>query len=493
MGDKSALSPNPGLNASLPMHRFVSFCLSSQQHQLRSNENGQALAFPAAFWSRSMSLIEPPSLMGHAQIDADACVHVAACALTLPGEILLLIFKEVTAGSRVPTWPDIHIDSARATAPFAFATVCGYWRQLAIAFADLWTYLGFRTGQEQHALLSLRIERSKNAPVDVFFHPASMSKEAKRCCSRLLELSSRWRHVDFKLPAGTYPGLSSCLTRPTPHLKSIVFDSHPSQDAMSLHDALPLTPSLRQMSINSIARDWTWASKSLLMLTEMSLWIHQWPASSLKTLLKHVSGTLETLSLCGEQTGPANDIGDSFVTLPQLVSLSVHHPKWLRHLRTPLLRRLSLWGTTLKFDPEVDRHLDAFRSVQELNLWGILFCSHLDILQILENVRTVHFSVPVVSYRTPGRRYEYCRLELGLLRKIAKTKPPIWPLLHSVSFGNDNYKTEALMELNLEELAPLSRRPVGEGNVRHYVQLHATPSMPALLRSRIAGLNASIV
>ena len=416
--------------------------------------------------------------------------HSLAQIRHLPEDVLIMLFEEFVAEERPLPWPDGHYSSQRATGPFVLAAINRDWRDIVLSCPTIWSYFGFPAGREQLSLLELRVERSKDVPIDIFWRstPLEMDSEAFKCLMRLIELCSRWRDVDISLQSSdTSVNRLGCLTRPMPFLRSFVVQSQiTSQDEeLAVSDVFCDAPSLKRLFFDHIAEDWKFSDIRPPALTELALWLYNCQAAPLVALLAQVSSTLETLAFYGKSYNPRKSDAHLFVTLPKVTSITAHRPRWLQNIRAPALRHLSFWGASNGHS--IIPYISTYRSVQSLGLWGnITGLDSVDVLRVFDAVKCVRIAVPPGSYKIFGG--EACFIGKGVLRNIADEEQPLWPALQVLAFGNDGYQGEEI-ELDFDDLELIARRRGHLGGVADPIEFKPVSSLTQGLRIALTRLN----
>lgn len=199
----------------------------------------------------------------------------------------------------------VHRRSQPLTAtPFAVASVCRHWREIALDSAVLWSNIHVTdTHGPQLAILRLFLQRSRNAPLDVVFQPISLDAGYRGEIIRtLITSTSRWRTAQLQTLA--YEALSatlSLLELPTPLLERVeIYNSRGIYSRFSLNPPsnrrlLPYAPRLRTVDFNSGP-----AISTLPGASYPSLRCLKWSAPGLDhlwNLLESANLTLETLDL----------------------------------------------------------------------------------------------------------------------------------------------------------------------------------------------------
>jgi len=390
---------------------------------------------------------------------SDGPAEIPASITVLPPDVLLLIFEDAVSDSLNLPWPQASYDRERAEAPFVLASVCNFWRQLAIETASLWAYLGFSDGEESSDVLELLILRSKDAPVDIYFHPVSCwDGEGAQCLAQLYTLVPRWRNIDIDYPRHeSILSLAWLAEHQTPYLRSLSLKSQVSgeDDVERLTGVLPCAPHLRRMFVDDLAINWTFYAGGVPALTDLTIWLFEWEANSLCAFLTQVAGTLTTLALLGKTAQPRAD-ADDMVTLPNLTRLTLHKPQWLGHIRAPNLERLELAAPRVR--PDMIPLFSPFAQIKTLVLWGSTHPVDLKALELMSNITHLQFAVPSGSYKIYGRDNSYCHVYREFLERLALTEPPIWPLLRRISFGDDGDPFPHRVVVGNDGLSLLARR-----------------------------------
>ena len=430
----------------------------------------------------------------------------------ISADVLILIFEAVVQPTMQLPWPWERYDQERARAPYVLAAVCKSWRRLAIDTSSLWTYFGFEVNKAPQHVFDTRLARSKDAPIDIFFDAGSASRDAGTnmfvVIRRLHELSQRWRFVNIHYPSYSEPYDLTPLTRPTPHLRSLILESlifktDDDDDEFEPDPVLfPYAPLFQQMSLDDIARRWSMSSSGVAALSELNIWLYNWTPDTLRSFLEPVATNLRVLSLIG-QVG-STDFGHpgSVTVLPKLVDLTAQQAEWLVHIRAPALQRLQLWGshndqegslgTVSSLQPFAD-------TVQSLVLWGRVSARDLDALNVLSNVTSVHFAVHPAAANLYGAHNDSCYIYSETLAHLAEAKPQIWPSLTRMSFGNEVWPEAEQLEVHLDELEKLvklrqktgsgDRTKVEETDFKHGLQLHASSTLQIWVRDAVDRLN----
>jgi len=409
----------------------------------------------------------------------------------LPSDVLLLIFEELVSDRLHLPWPQAQYDSERARAPFVLAQVCTLWRQLALDTASLWAYLGFPDSSQPIAELELRIARSKDAPVDIYFQLRSFSPDSDgaRCIALLHMIAPRWRQVYIDYPHTSdledipLLWLTECAT---PYLHSLTLKSFATgaYDSPTLHGVLPHAPRLRRVFVDDLAINWELHNRSAAAVTYISIYICSWPADMFYTFLSPVAQTLKTLALLG-RSGQLYDIAPAQADLPRrlilpnLIRLVLHDTQWLGHIRTPNLRRLEFCTSSL--DPSRELLLQPLVSIDTLVLWGYVPASLLGHVQSFVNVTHLKFAVASESYQIYGHGWEGDNsiVPAEFLNCLSGTisEPLIWPQLQRVSFGNDSDPLPQRAEIDLESLSSLVHRGRDSNKETKQLQLHVAPTV----------------
>ena len=410
----------------------------------------------------------------------------------LSADVLLLIFEEFASYTMHLPWPQAQYDIQRARAPFVLATTCKLWRHLALSIPSLWSYLGFPVLHQPITQLELRVARSRETPVDIFFQPHSCSPDSDgaRCLAVLHALAPRWRQVHIHYPSAKHPTDISftCLTAcAMPHLQSLSLTSEMAgrDGSQALVGVLPDAPSLRRVMIDDLAINWTLYAQPVCALTNLTISMYTWPTNALYALLTKVAGTLTSLAIYGLHKRPRSANGGA-VPLLKLSQLTLHGVRWLEHIYAPNLRRLELATSHIMTD--ITPLLIQFAGIQTLVLWGDLRVANLGFLHTSAFAGLTHLkiAVPPGYYEIFGRGLrifsgDCCHVPTLFLNRLVGTtlEPPIWPLLQQVSFGDDADPLPQRIEVEPESVVALARRGVVLENEETVVrlQVHIAPAV----------------
>jgi len=374
-------------------------------------------------------------------------------------DILLLIFGAVVDSWATPEaeWPDVAYSSDLAAAPFHLAAVCRQWRTLTLATSTLWTYFGFpkffRAFPRHHGRLSLLLERSRNAPVDVILfimtYPYSIGAIKGQVASDVIhvlkalnDIAPRWRTASLHLPEVWMRQFWPALRGECPVLESLALISS------YLDISLPRAPRLERLCF--VARDDVGTPEPELAHSDRL----QYP--SLKWLLIDSPLGRRTTALCKHNIAYLNHLyileKDDYplqpLQCPNLSSLALDNLKYLNHIAAPNLRQLTVPGGFTVVPPlECD-----WSKVTTLNLHGEFIEPFLVHLRVFQHIKTLVLELP------PGLRAVYPRWETaykvtgGFFKELRETRPYIWPSLERLRFAGPLSAKYPVIEMNEQGL-----------------------------------------
>ncbi|RDB14540.1 hypothetical protein Hypma_016519 [Hypsizygus marmoreus] len=233
---------------------------------------------------------------------------------SLPPEILGEIFIQcLHAYSHV----SIH------EAPMLLCRVCGYWREVALSMASLWSnficYIGKETRPSHALLFQLWLQRSRTHPLSLLFIPDERGGPTMKA---LLANVHRWRNIEVLLDAELGKMLLGIRGENAPELESVDIMVRPGDwDVDRLFSNLNSFPSLRRIAWD----DDDYIPPSLLnmswpRLTHIKLTCRV-SASDCITLLSHTP-SVESVFMRHITASPNSSTTGAIVTLPHLHSLT---------------------------------------------------------------------------------------------------------------------------------------------------------------------------
>ncbi|KAJ7679141.1 hypothetical protein DFH06DRAFT_1032794, partial [Mycena polygramma] len=130
--------------------------------------------------------------------------------------------------------------------PRLVATVCSWWRQVALSTSKLWCNIHLRQEEIEeeslNALLKLQLERSGQGPLFVLFWE---DRDAPSILALLLSVSHRWESLDLDiLNPSQHAQLRAASSSHFPILKRLTIRVVPSFDLGNLSRPLPMLEEL---------------------------------------------------------------------------------------------------------------------------------------------------------------------------------------------------------------------------------------------------------
>jgi len=376
-----------------------------------------------------------------------------------PDDILLLIFGAVVDSWATPEaeWPDVAYSSDLAAAPFHLAAVCRQWRTLTVANSTFWTYFGFPrffpSFPRHHGRLSLLLERSRDAPVDVvlFSSIASYSNDAVNnqvasdvihVFKALNDIAPRWRSISLHLPELWMRHFQPALRGVCPVLESLALISRYPDIS------LPRAPRLERLCFaarGDVAMlEPELAYGDLLHYPNLKWLLIDSPRGRRTTALyKQNSTHLNNLCILEEGEHPLQPL-----QCPNLSSLALDDLEYLNHIAAPNLRQLTVPGGFAVTSPlECD-----WSNVTTLNLHGDFEEPFLVHLRVFQRINTLVLELPPglmavhtrwgTAYNATGRFF----------KELRETRPYIWPSLERLRFARPLRAKYPVIELDEQGL-----------------------------------------
>ncbi|RDB14639.1 hypothetical protein Hypma_016516 [Hypsizygus marmoreus] len=266
---------------------------------------------------------------------------------SLPPEILGEIFIHCLPSGY--TYPHVNIRDA----PMLLCQVCGYWREVALSMAVLWSSftcdLGSETKPSHTLLFELWVERSRAHPLSLAFIPDEHAGPTRKA---LIANVHRWHDIRVVLDAELGKMLLGIRGEEAPELESLDvrvrsgrwnvdrlfshWNSFPNLHRIAFEDDDYIPPSLVNMS---------WPRLTHIKLTCIS-------ASDYITLLSHMP-SVEHVFMRIITASPDSLTSGTAVTLPYLRSLTIQLDESGRGLDNLTLPSLVSLRTPQPTDPHV--------------------------------------------------------------------------------------------------------------------------------------------
>jgi len=373
----------------------------------------------------------------------------------VPEDVLSLVFDEATKCHHGLEWPNAEYDYDRAAAPFVLAAVCQQWRIMARAHARYWTYFAFPTGVNQYPMQAARarllLELSGDTVLDLillFDQPDrhSVYDYTEPTLAVIFDIiqkvSHRWRNVRLRLPSGVAVGLCSTLQGHTPRLETL------SVACNAKWDFLPRAARLSRLYVecHSVDQLHTMGTR-FPMLSETVI---SPSGADVLVFIRDWYSLNRLTSLC--ILGSCSEIPRISLSLPHLDRLILKDPKFLLHIRAPILRHLALHlplENNLRFD--LQEPLQRMSSVTDLQVYGTLQRDDFEILGSLPSVETLVFSCPVEIQMSFPCNPEFYFQE-DCLSVLNRGTTPAWPSLQAIQFGKPSDNNQVPTTLDAGDL-----------------------------------------
>ncbi|KZV96502.1 hypothetical protein EXIGLDRAFT_733171 [Exidia glandulosa HHB12029] len=203
-----------------------------------------ALASAASFRDELKSLNSRHSAL-LADISTQRSLLMRQGMSSFPTELLRAVFLELTDGQEKQSVDDDQCDEydpIRAATPFRLSAVCARWRQVAVEFPEIWTYVGVPelVDLEPHSAHAIYryvktvLQRSQSQGCQAAGQPLrivldwrseDVSWDDSRYHQKILDLigryAYRWGRIDAAFPKGLDPSHALAFRRSTPMLQRV--------------------------------------------------------------------------------------------------------------------------------------------------------------------------------------------------------------------------------------------------------------------------------